>query len=154
MRQQRLDAALRVFVPLAGRFVAVAGGEGRVILGGRGAGDEAAATYDEGELIRFGGASSLRGYDEEAFVGNAVGRLLGEARFLLGGDAFVFAFGDLGAVRCPPLAGEAGETRVLPGYGVGAQLQTGLGLVGLTYALNPDLSAGRGKVHVRLQVGL
>ncbi len=43
---------------------------------------------------------------------------------------------------------------MLPGYGIGAQLRTGIGLATVTYALNPDLPATRGKVHVGLSVGL
>jgi len=83
-----------------------------------------------------------------------VGRALAELRAGLGGDTYAFAFGDLGAVRTPTLGETPGETRWLPGYGVGAQLETGLGLVAITYALNPDLPASRGKVHLRLQFGL
>ncbi len=149
-RQQRLDLAVRGYVPLAGRLVAALGADARLVLNARGTD----AGADEGELLRFGGATSLRGYDEESLLGDAVGRLLAETRVLLGGDAFAFAFADLGAVRRPSLAGEAGSTRVLPGYGIGAQLETGLGLVRLTYALNPDLPAARGKVHIGLGVGL
>ncbi|OZC02732.1 hypothetical protein BSZ36_06945 [Rubricoccus marinus] len=153
--QQRLDVSARGYLPLAGRLVGAAGADAQLILNARGL-DSGGGLIgaDEGELIRYGGATSLRGYDEDALLGDAVGRLLAEARFLLGGDAFAFAFGDLGVVRRPPLAGEPGETRVLPGYGLGAQLDTGLGLVRLTYALNPDLPAARGKVHIGLGVGL
>ena len=150
--RQRLSASARLFRPLAGRLVGVLGADARLVLGAPGAAPE--ARRDEGELFRIGGAASLRGYDEEAFLGDAVGRALAELRLGLGGDAFAFAFGDLGAVRRPPLAGEPGETLVLPGYGLGAQLQTALGLVGLTYALNPELPPSRGKVHVRFAVGL
>lgn len=151
--QQRLDATARVYVPLAGRLVGVIGGDARLLLTDRGETTEA-TRYDEGELFRFGGATSLRGYDEDTFLGNAVGRALAELRAGLGGDTYAFAFGDLGAVRTPTLGETPGETRWLPGYGVGAQLETGLGLVAITYALNPDLPASRGKVHLRLQFGL
>lgn len=153
LSQQRLDASARVFIPAVGRLVAVVGGDARVLLTDRSETTET-TRYDEGELFRFGGAASLRGYDEDTFLGNAVGRVLGEMRARLGGDAFAFAFGDLGAVRRPPLADDPAETRLLPGYGIGAQLETGLGLVGVTYALNPDLPASRGKVHLRLRLGL
>ncbi|MEM6327082.1 MAG: BamA/TamA family outer membrane protein [Bacteroidota bacterium] len=153
LAQQRLDASARVFVPVTGRLVAVAGADARVLLTERGETTEA-VRYDEGELFRFGGAASLRGYDEDAFVGNAVGRALAELRAGLGGAAFAFAFVDVGVVRRPALASDPAETRTLPGYGAGAQLETGAGLVALTYALNPDLPAARGKVHLRLRLGL
>jgi len=76
--QQRLDATARVYVPLAGRLVGVIGGDARLLLTDRGETTEA-TRYDEGELFRFGGATSLRGYDEDTFLGNAVGRALAVA---------------------------------------------------------------------------
>ena len=155
-RQQRLTAVVRGFVPLARRQTLALGLDADVLLGGRSAGDlaDGEAALDEGELARLGGAASLRGYDEDEFLGAVVGRALAEVRTSLGGDAFAFAFGDLGFVDRPAVPGLAALRRWLPGYGAGAQLQTGLGLATVTYALNPDLPLGRGKVHIGLSVGL
>lgn len=157
VRQQRLVAAGRLFVPVFRRQGLVAGGEASVLLGGRAAGDEGApgeAVYDEGDLFRLGGATSLRGYDEARFVGAVVARALVEYRYSLDRLSFAFAFFDLGYLDRPALPDQPALQDVLPGYGAGVQYATPLGLVTVTYALNPDLSVGQGKVHVGLSVGL
>lgn len=153
-RQQRLSAHARVYIPLLRRVVAVGGGDARVLVSGRGPGGEGTVAYDEGELFRLGGASSLRGYDEDQFVGSTVGRAFAEARVLLDAVSFGFAFVDVGYVARPDLPGRPGSRRTRPGYGVGLRVATGLGPVTATYALNPDLPAGRGKLHLGLSVGL
>ena len=153
-RQQRLVATGRLYVPTFARQSVVVGVDARVLVGGRAAGDDAAALYDEGELFRIGGASTLRGYDEDTFIGNAVGRVFAEPRLRLDAESFAFAFVDLGYAERPALPGRAGERSLRPGYGAGAQVRTGLGLITLTYALNPDLPLSRGRVHVGLGFGL
>lgn len=153
-RQQRLSASARVYRPVTRRLGLVAGLDARLLVSGRGAGGEGAVAYDEGELFRLGGAATLRGYDEEAFLGRGVGRVLGEARWRLDDGSFVFAFADVGYVVRPDLPGRPGSRRTRPGYGAGLQLVTGLGPVSVTYALNPDLPASRGKLHLGLSVGL
>lgn len=154
VRQQRLLSSGRLYVPTFARQSVVVGLDARVLLGARTDTDGAAASYDEGELFRFGGASSLRGYDEDVLVGNAVGRLFVEPRLHVDAESFAFAFFDLGYTVRPDLPGRTGSSRIRPGYGGGAQLRTGLGLVTLTYALRPDLPVGRGRVHVGLGFGL
>ena len=146
--QRRLTASGRAFVPLGGRHGAVAGAEATVRA------STAGARFDEADLVRIGGARTLRGYDEDAFVGRVVGRALAEYRLHLDALTYAFAFGDLGYVDRPELADRPAERRVLPGYGAGLRLQTGLGLASVSYALHPDLPLGRGKVHVGLAVGL
>ena len=152
-RQQRLVATARVYVPTFARQSVVVGLDARVLVGSR-TGDGARALYDEGELFRYGGAGSLRGYDEDALVGNAVGRIFAEPRLHVDVESFAFVFLDVGYTVRPDLPGRVGARAVQPGYGAGAQLRTGLGLVTLTYALNPDLPLGRGRVHVGLGFGL
>ena len=125
-----------------------------MLLGGRAAGDDAAATFDEGDLFRFGGATSLRGYDEARFVGAIVARVLVEYRYALDRLSYAFLFADLGYLDRPDLPGVPALRDWLPGYGLGLQYGTPLGLVTVTYALNPDLTLGQGKVHVGLSVGL
>ena len=114
----------------------------------------AGAVVDEGDLVRFGGAASFRGYDEQALLARSYGRALAEYRLLIDDVSFAFAFVDAGALDRPAVPGAAADTRGLLGYGAGLRVRTGLGLATVTYALNPDLSLGRGKVHVGLTVGL
>ena len=66
----------------------------------------------------------------------------------------MFAFLDVGYVATPALAGRPADRFVRTGYGGGARLRTGLGLVTLTYALRPGLPASRGRIHVGLGFGL
>jgi outer membrane protein assembly factor BamA len=148
--QQRLEAGIRAFVPTFRRQSLVVGLDARVILGGL----DAAGGYDEGDLFRFGGASSLRGYDEDAFAGDAVGRVLGEYRYALDPESYAFVFMDVGFVGRPATPEGPASDDVKPGYGFGVQYRTPLGIATLTYALNPDLGAASGNVHVGLGFGL
>lgn len=143
--QQRLVAAGRVFVPTLRRQVLVLGGDAALLLGD---------VYDDSDLFRFGGATSLRGYDEEQFRGNVVGRALVEYRYQIDRTSFAFLFADVGYIRRPETPGVSGDESVRPGYGLGLQYRTPLGLVNVSYALNPDDGPTRGKVHVGLSVGL
>ncbi|MCH7976323.1 MAG: BamA/TamA family outer membrane protein [Bacteroidetes bacterium] len=154
LQQQRLIASGRVFLPTFSRQVLVVGGDAQMLLGGRTAGDDQRAIYDEGDLFRFGGATSLRGYDEDQFIGNIVGRFLAEYRYQLDRTSFAFLFVDVGYIDRPALADFEPAQDVKPGYGFGVQYQTPLGLVTVTYAVNPDLGIGQGKVHLGLSFGL
>ncbi len=143
--QQRLFADARLFVPTLRRQLLVLGGDAALLLGD---------AYDDADLFRFGGARSLRGYDEERFRGNVVARALAEYRYQLDRTSFAFAFFDLGHVGRPATPGAPAEASVRPGYGLGLQYRTPLGVVGVSYALNPEDGPTRGKVHVGLSVGL
>ena len=143
--QQRLVATGRVFVPTFRRQVLVLGGDAALLLGD---------AYDDSDLFRFGGATTLRGYDEEQFRGNVVGRVLVEYRYQIDRTSFAFLFADVGYVRRPETPGVPADESVRPGYGLGIQYRTPLGLVTVSYALNPDDGPTRGKVHVGLSVGL
>ena len=112
-------------------------------------------TYDRSDLFRLGGATTLRGYDEDRFIGNTVGRLLVEYRYQIDRASFAYLFGDLGVVDTPAL-GDVPATRDWhPGYGLGIQVGTDLGLIRASYALNPDdTSPTDGRVHLGLSFGL
>jgi outer membrane protein assembly factor BamA len=145
MRQQRLSAAGRIYIPTLPRHVAVLGGDVTILLGQR---------YDDSDLFRVGGAATLRGYDEGQFRGNVVSRALFEYRYQLDPTSFAFIFSDVGYVRRPETPGVVADERMLVGYGIGMQYRTPLGLVTASYALNPDDGPTRGRVHVGLSVGL
>ncbi|MEP0545873.1 MAG: BamA/TamA family outer membrane protein [Rhodothermales bacterium] len=143
--QQRLLAEGRLFLPTLRRQVLVIGGDAAILLGD---------VYDESDLFRFGGATSLRGYDEERFRGNIVGRAVVEYRYQIDRTSYAFLFTDIGYVERPATPGVASDRSVRPGYGLGIQYRTPLGLVAVSYALNPDDGPTRGKIHVGLSVGL
>ncbi len=145
-RQERLRAHARAYLPLFDRQVLVVGGEGAVLL---------SRDYDRSDLFRLGGATSLRGYDEDRFLGNVVARGLVEYRLQLDRASYAHAFFDLGYVERPALAATPATRGWHPGYGLGARLQTAIGRISVTYALNPGVqSPANGRVHLGLSVGL
>jgi len=57
-------------------------------------------------------------------------------------------------VETPATAEFVERRRVLPGYGIGLQFGTPLGVVLLSYALQPEESPARGRIHIGLSLGL
>ncbi|WP_263786119.1 BamA/OMP85 family outer membrane protein [Salinibacter grassmerensis] len=145
-RQERLQGRVRMYLPLFDRQVVVAGGDGSVLL---------SRDYDRSDLFRLGGATSLRGYDEDRFVGNIAARGLVEYRLQLDRASYAHAFFDLGYVVRPELGATTATRGWHPGYGLGMRLQTALGRISASYALNPQVqSPANGRVHLGLSVGL
>jgi outer membrane protein assembly factor BamA len=146
--QQRLRARGRLYMPVKRRHVAALGFDSQAIQ---------SRTYDDADLIRFGGANSMRGYNEDQFRGNLTIRMLGEWRYLLDRFSFLFAFLDLGYVNVPELNTTSPAERVaeewLLGYGVGLQMTTQAGLFTMSLALNRDEGL-EAKVHVGMTLGL
>ena len=145
-RQERLQGRVRAYLPLFDRQVLAVGGDGSVLL---------SRDYDRSDLFRLGGATSLRGYDEDRFLGNVVARGLVEYRLQLDRASYAHAFIDLGYVARPALEATSATQGWHPGYGLGVRLQTAIGRISATYALNPEVqSPANGRVHLGLSVGL
>lgn len=145
-RQERLRAHLRAYLPLFRRQVIAVGGEGSLLL---------SPDYDRSDLFRIGGAASLRGYDEDRFLGHLAARGLVEYRVQLDRASYAFAFADFGYVARPALNTTTATRGWHPGYGLGLRVQTALGRITTTYALNPGVqSPANGRVHLGLSVGL
>lgn len=108
---------------------------------------------EEGEMFRLGGARSLRGFRESQFVGSRVAWSNLEYRFILARRSFFYGFFDTGyyfrpedTERKSPKA-EAFKY----GYGIGVQLETGLGVMGVSFAIGSDNpSFSNGKIHFGL----
>jgi len=106
------------------------------------------------EQYPIGGATTLRGYDEEQFrVDRFALSRLEWGRVLGGGGQWVYLFWDH-ASMATRVALEAGATRLdrdsKDGVGFGLRLETAGGWVGLDYGLAPGLTPLEGKIHVRL----
>jgi outer membrane protein assembly factor BamA len=144
VRQERFTAAGRLFVPLFARHVFVAGADGRMLLSN---------AYDPSDMIHLGGARTLRGYDEDRFRGRAAGRGLVEYRIRTDPESYIFAFADLGLVESI-VEGSEFTRGLYPGYGVGAQLRTDVGLLLLSYGMNPEDGLSAGRLHFGLSFGL
>ena len=146
LRRERLRASGRAYVPLFDRQVFVVGGEASALF---------SDAFDASDLFRIGGATSLRGYDEDRFRGNVVGRMLAEYRVQIDPVSYAYAFTDLGVVHRPTTPERRAGTGWHPGFGVGMQVRTAVGIVTFTYALNPDaLRPSDGKIHIGLSFDL
>ena len=100
------------------------------------------------ELFYLGGATTLRGYDEDWFSGPRRVYANLEYRFLVGPDSQIFVFTDLGAVTLIETPSIFDKLRI--GYGVGARLESKGGILRINYGLAAGDSPLRGKIHVNL----
>ena len=100
------------------------------------------------ELFYLGGATTLRGYDEDWFSGPRRVYANLEYRFLVGPDSQIFVFTDLGTVTLIETPSVFDRLRV--GYGVGARLESKGGILRINYGLAAGDSPLRGKIHVNL----
>lgn len=99
--------------------------------------------------LRLGGATSIRGYREEAFlVTRALWTNL-EWRLIMGRRSRAFLFVDAGVLRDAAWVEENG-LRFPLGFGLGMRTVTRMGTIGLDYGLTRTDNLGRGKVHVRM----
>lgn len=145
LRQERIQGSVRTFLPTFERQVVVLGGDASLLR---------SDAYDTSDLFRIGGAQSLRGYDEDRFLGRIVSRALLEYRLQIDRVSFAYVFFDLGYVDTPETGNLEERKRVLPGYGFGLQFGTPLGIANLSYALGPDDSPARGRIHLGVSFGL
>lgn len=142
LNQERLLARFRWFVPIKRRHVILLGGEAYLLR---------SSATDEGDLFRFGGANSLRGYDEERFRTPFATRILLEYRYKIDYASFGLVFFDLGYV-------DASKTRealrgLYPGFGLGFQLGTDVGLITLSLGANTE-DPTLVRAHIGLSVGV
>ncbi|MDE0086090.1 MAG: BamA/TamA family outer membrane protein [Candidatus Poribacteria bacterium] len=100
------------------------------------------------ELFYLGGATTLRGYDEDWFSGPRRAHANLEYRFLTGRNSQIFTFVDLGSVTFIDRPSVFDKLRI--GYGFGARLESKGGIIQLDYGLAAGDSALRGKIHVKL----
>ncbi len=105
------------------------------------------------DLFRFGGAQTLRGYREQELLASRYGFANIEYRLQLSRKSFAFLFYDVGYFFKPqnPLnALDGAREGWRQGVGIGARIDTPLGLLGISYALGEGDTLLRGKVHVNL----
>ncbi len=140
-------AALDLFVPLGGPHL--------VALRARADGvwsDE--RPVPEYELFFLGGARSLRGYDEDRFLGERVGVATLEYRFRLANRARLFLFVDQGYFRLERDRGDGSIERVEGdplGWGGGLQAESRLGVLGLGVGIPEGEGLSSARVHVSLE---
>jgi len=140
---QRIATDFEVFVSTWVRQVVAVGAHVRQVQSGY---------LEESDMQRFGGATTLRGYRENEFLGSLVIWTNLEYRFVLARRAYLFGFFDTGYYSRP-----SNDTRGLPGfedfkygYGIGVTLDSAIGVLGVTFALGEGDTFATGKVHFGL----
>ena len=106
--------------------------------------------FRENELYRFGGFESLRGFDDHAFLAPVYSVVSLELRYLLSRDSNLYAFWDGGWYHRDIVSGIKEDFPF--GFGVGAHIDTGGGIMYISYALgqqsgNP-IELGSAKIHL------
>ncbi len=137
---QRFTIDIDSYYQLFQRQVIALGLHGRELRG---------SFFEISDLFRLGGASTLRGYREDQFLGNRIMWTNLEYRLLLTQRTFTFAFLDTGYF----LRNADPQMKVLKsegfkiGYGVGFNVETGLGELSVSFALARGDTFSDGKIH-------
>lgn len=105
-----------------------------------------------GDLYRFGGATTLRGYRENQFLGSRIAWTNLEYRMLLARRSYFFGFLDNGYYFLPADSnlGTTESNAYRMGYGVGIRLETSLGNIGVSFAFGQGDSFSQGKIHINI----
>ena len=104
------------------------------------------------DLYKLGGATSLRGYRENQFLGQRVAWVNTEYRFLLEKRSFAFLFVDNGYYlqKANSLLTTAKSEGYKMGYGLGLAFESGLGIINVSFALAKGDGFSQGKIHFGL----
>lgn len=148
-RQQQLEATLKTYFPLFKNSVIATSLHGFYVIGNQ---------FTESDLIRFGGANSLRGYTEEQYTASEL--LWGdvEYRFLTDRNSYLFLFTAAGLYGRPRLYSEIDNTFTQSDFlysgGFGLSYKTAIGRLKFSYALSSTETLGNGKVHFGISTSL
>jgi len=106
------------------------------------------------DQFRFGGATTLRGYREEQFRGSRLAWSNLEYRYLLSQRTRAFVFFDAGYYSGFEYAGASMPLQQVENsvyaWGLGARVDTPLGIIGVDYGLGQGDPLTNGKVHISL----
>jgi len=137
---QRITVSFGGFLEIFSRQVVALGLHGRELRG---------SFFEDSDLFRLGGTNTLRGYRENQFLGSRIAWSNLEYRLLLTRRTYAFLFFDTGYY----LRNADVERNILKqegfkiGYGLGLNLETGLGVLVVSFALAKGDSFGDGKIH-------
>lgn len=137
---QRITASFSIFYELFSRNIIALNVNGRELRG---------PFFEVSDLWKLGGTSSVRGYREEQFLASRVGWTNLEYRFLLTRRSYAFLFFDSGYYlrEADVERGIQKQEDVIFGYGLGITVETGIGLLGVSFALAQGDSFSDGKIH-------
>jgi outer membrane protein insertion porin family len=104
------------------------------------------------DLYKLGGATSLRGYRENQFLGQRIAWVNTEYRFLLEKRSYAFLFLDNGYYlqKANSLLGTAENEGYKMGYGLGIAFESSLGIINVSFALAKGDGFSQGKIHFGL----
>jgi outer membrane protein insertion porin family len=137
---QRLEFDFLFFKQFFNRQVAALAVHGRELRGDN---------VELSDLYFLGGTNSLRGYREKQFQGNRILWSNFEYRLFLTRRSFAFLFFDSGYfLRNEDIQKSIPENSSFTiGYGFGLNIETGLGVLSVSFALAKGDSFGEGKIH-------
>jgi outer membrane protein insertion porin family len=103
-------------------------------------------------MYRFGGATTLRGYRENQFLGSRIAWTNAEYRFILARHSYFFGFFDTGYYFRPAdnVSSVPGAESFRYGYGIGIRMDSPLGNIGVSFALGQGDSFSTAKIHIGL----
>jgi len=104
------------------------------------------------DLYRFGGTNTLRGYRENQFLASRLAWTNIEYRLIIERRSYIFGFLDNGYYFLPENddKGISSVQKFKYGYGIGARLETVLGILGVSFAFGEGDSFLEGKIHIGL----
>ena len=104
---------------------------------------------EQSDLYQIGGTNTVRGYRENQFYGSQTIWSNVEYRFLTGRSSSVFGLFDAGYFSRPSddLRHISSQEKFLYGYGIGARIETALGIFRVSYALSEGDGFSAGKIH-------
>ncbi len=137
---QHLSIDLSFFHELFPRQIFAIGLHGEQVTG---------SELDQSDMYRLGGTNTIRGYLENQFIATKAAWTNIEYRFATGKESFFFGFVDAGYVynQRDLIVNTPASSLSLYGYGVGAQVETGIGILKASYALGRGDSFIEGKIH-------
>jgi len=137
---QHLSIALSLFHEFIPRQIIAIGIYGEQVTG---------TELDQSDMYRLGGTNTIRGYIENQFIATKAAWTNLEYRFATGRESFFFGFLDAGYIfrQSDPVANVPASSLTVYGYGVGAQIETGIGILKASYALGRGDSFAEGKIH-------
>ncbi|MBU2493378.1 MAG: BamA/TamA family outer membrane protein [Bacteroidetes bacterium] len=143
INHQRLELDFSFFHTLFFRQVIAAEIHAREMRGG---------FFEISDLYKLGGTNTLRGYRENQFLGNRIFWSNLEYRYLLSDRSFAFLFFDAGYfLRNEDIENNIKRlSEIKLGYGLGMNLETALGIMGISFALGSGDSFSEGKIHFGL----
>jgi outer membrane protein assembly factor BamA len=140
---QRISLGLDFFYLIFNRQVIAVKLNGRELRG---------SFFEISDLFRLGGTNTLRGYREDQFLGSRIFWSNLEYRLLLAQRTYTYLFFDTGYyfVEEDAAAKLTRQEEFKIGYGLGLNIETGLGVIAVSFALAKGDSFTDGKIHFGL----